>query len=111
VTTTPISGLHLRRCARHPAREAAARCPSCREFFCRECVVEHEGRLLCAPCLARLEKRAQASGADRRALARAAALAGGCLVLWLAFCVLGALLVKIPPRVADGTVWEDLEGK
>jgi hypothetical protein len=108
--TTPVSGLHLMRCARHPAREAAARCPSCREFFCRECVVEHEGRLLCAPCLARLETRAPGIGA-RRAWARFAALAGGCLVLWLAFCVLGALLVKIPPRVADGSVWEDLGGK
>jgi hypothetical protein len=29
------------------------RCPECRRFFCRECVVSFDGRLLCAACIAR----------------------------------------------------------
>jgi hypothetical protein len=38
-------------CFNHPERLAAARCPECRNSFCRECVTEHEGRLSCAACL------------------------------------------------------------
>ena len=30
-----------------------ARCPSCRDFFCGECITEHSGKLICAACLAR----------------------------------------------------------
>lgn len=41
------------RCVHHPAREAAVRCPLCRNYFCRECVTEHADRLVCAACLAR----------------------------------------------------------
>jgi hypothetical protein len=39
------------RCALHAGREAAARCPVCTRHFCRECVTEHHGRLLCFACL------------------------------------------------------------
>ena len=51
------------RCGNHAGREAVARCPECRGFFCRECITEHEGRLICAQCqlrLARPEKRKRA---------------------------------------------------
>jgi len=51
---TPPPVRRLWRCRRHPERPAAARCPECGEPHCRECVVEHEGRILCAACLARL---------------------------------------------------------
>ncbi len=104
------AGLHTRRCARHPTREAAARCPSCREFFCRECVVEHEGRLLCASCLA---KSAVAGGRRREQLAalrRVVEATAGVIVLWLAFYAVGALLLKVPSAVHDGTIWKKMEG-
>lgn len=101
-------GLFARRCARHPAREAAARCPGCSEFFCRECVVEHGGKLLCATCLARasstLVRRQERLARARRGLMTAAAT----MVLWLLFFGVGALLVKIPPEFHDGTVWKKL---
>jgi hypothetical protein len=42
---------HLR-CQQHPHREAVARCPNCSQSFCRECITEHDGRMLCLPCLA-----------------------------------------------------------
>ena len=97
--------LHARRCVRHTTREAAARCPACGEFFCRECVVEHAGKLLCAPCLA---KSAVASEIRRKKLVRlrrAAQTVAGLLALWFAFYGLGALLLKVPPTVHDGTIW------
>jgi hypothetical protein len=39
------------RCLHHAAREAVARCPECGRFYCRECVTDHEGRVLCQGCL------------------------------------------------------------
>lgn len=106
--TSVPGGLHTRRCVRHTSREAAARCPSCGEFFCRECVVEHDGKLLCAACLAKV-----VAGVDRRRLRwsvvrRVATAAAGVIVLWLCFETTGSLLLKIPPAFHDGTVWKDL---
>ncbi len=39
------------RCVLHAHREAVAQCPSCSRFYCRECVVEHSGKMLCKSCL------------------------------------------------------------
>src|ERR1700686_3897828 len=42
------------RCLHHPDREAAFPCPVCKRNYCRECGVEHDGRILCAACLKKL---------------------------------------------------------
>ena len=47
-----MTAIAQKRCLNHETREAVCRCPECRNFFCRECVVPFESRLLCAPCLA-----------------------------------------------------------
>ena len=49
-----VATLRQRRCDNHPGREASARCPECGKFFCRECITEHDDRVLCASCLAKL---------------------------------------------------------
>src|SRR5277367_645482 len=46
--------LRQKRCVNHPQREASARCPECGKFYCRECISEHDDRILCASCLARI---------------------------------------------------------
>ena len=38
-------------CVTHADRLSVARCPSCRQFYCSECITEHEGRMICAACL------------------------------------------------------------
>ena len=43
--------LSLKKCFNHAAREAAARCLDCKNFFCAECITEHDGRLTCSNCL------------------------------------------------------------
>src|SRR2546429_9979935 len=48
------SNLIHQRCFNHALREAAARCPECGHFYCRECITEHEDRVICANCLAKL---------------------------------------------------------
>lgn len=45
--------LRQARCHFHSQREAAALCPSCRRTFCRECVTEDRGAMVCLPCLRR----------------------------------------------------------
>ena len=49
-----MTSLAQERCFRHDLREAAGRCPSCRRYYCRECLTEHDHQLLCVTCLAQL---------------------------------------------------------
>jgi hypothetical protein len=94
------------RCRNHPAREAVARCPGCSRFFCRECVSEHDGRVLCASCLAGLLQKKIARG-GRLARSRRIVLAcAGLFAAWFFFDVLGHILLKIPSSFHDGTIWE-----
>lgn len=73
------------RCWNHESREAVCRCPQCGHSFCRECVTEHETRLLCAACLARLVQLESAQPASRPRLLPAAMLIGGILLAWMLF--------------------------
>ena len=43
--------LRHQRCYHHHGREAVVRCPECGRFYCRECVTEHDDRMLCSRCL------------------------------------------------------------
>lgn len=90
-----------RRCANHPLREAAARCPSCNGAFCRECVTEHEDRVLCAACLKKEAADRASAGGSRRAL-RAGAAALGLLTAWLFFYLVGRGLLLIPTPSPQG---------
>ncbi|MBK8475619.1 MAG: hypothetical protein IPL39_04725 [Opitutaceae bacterium] len=100
------------RCVRHAEREAAARCPVCGQPFCRECVVEHEGRLLCSACLAKQASPAPAPRAARSFAPLRALLSVGtpALVLWFVFFYAATLLTRIPQNFHDATIWKDLPG-
>ena len=98
-----VRQLHTRRCVRHASREAAARCPGCGEFFCRECIVEHEGKLLCAACLARATAARERRQPRLAAVRRAGSAGVGARVLWRVFYW---VLLKIPPDFHDGTIWK-----
>ncbi len=90
--------LTARHCSIHPAREAAVRCPSCSRFFCRECVTETDGRMLCARCLG--ENQTQPVSSRRSFVSDwIGPLAGaltGCLLLWTVFYLAGLLIWNIP---------------
>jgi hypothetical protein len=94
------------RCYNHPDREASARCTVCGRFHCRECVAEHDGRMICGACL-RKESPVQAPGGRRwlawsaRSLQACAAIA----VAWLVFYAAGRLLLSVPSAFPEGTVW------
>jgi hypothetical protein len=106
-----VENIQTRRCARHVDREAAARCPSCGGFFCRECIVEHEGRLLCTACLARQAAAPQASRGDWARVRRQLSLAAAALVAVLVFYAVGSILINVPPEFHEGTIWSPKIGK
>jgi hypothetical protein len=84
-----------KKCFNHPLREAVARCPECRRYFCRECVSEHEDRLVCAYCLKDLTSR-RSRHRRFRTLVRLFPAITGILVLWLFFYLSGKGLLLIP---------------
>ena len=98
--------LHQQHCLNHELREAVARCPQCAQFYCRECITEHDDQIICAACLRR---SFQPATADRRSLAtltHGAALAVSLFAGWLAFYWIGRVLLSIPSSFHDGTLWQ-----
>jgi hypothetical protein len=91
----------------HDYREAVARCPLCRNSYCRECVTEHEGRVVCAACLKKaLGPRAESRHRFRRFLTAGLPVAGLLLAWWL-FYGIGRILITIPASVHDGSGWSE----
>ena len=101
-----MSELFTQRCLNHATREAVARCPACGRFFCRECVTEHDDRMICAPCLRALARTPERTRARLARLARLGQCALGLLALWLFFYGVGRALLSIPSNFHEGTVWQ-----
>lgn len=81
-----MATLARERCLNHDSREAVGRCPSCRNFFCRECVVLFEARLSCATCLAAQSAAPESPRPARHLGVAALALTLlAVLVVWLLF--------------------------
>ena len=87
------------RCWNHDAREAVCRCPECGRSFCRECVTEHEARLLCASCLNKLAGAHAARRAGLRRLLPAAMALSGILLAWVVFYGAGEALLLVTTRM------------
>jgi hypothetical protein len=99
-----MNRLSAQRCLNPPAREAAARCPSCGHFFCRECVTEHDGKVICARCLAALARTPARPRRTLRHAGTALAALGGLVLLWLCFFLVGKMLLTIPTTFHDA-IW------
>jgi hypothetical protein len=95
-----MAGIELQqRCWNHEAREAACRCPACGRSYCRECVSEHEGRLLCAACLSRVTAGREQSSGRWRKLAPAAMIAAAILLAWLTYWAAGESVMAVIRRM------------
>lgn len=101
-----MPGLTYQRCFNHSTREAAARCPECARFYCRECVTEHDDRVICAACLKKLARVPFTRRSGFVGVVRALQLAFGLFVLILFFYLLGQTLLAVPSSFHDGTVWK-----
>jgi len=94
------------RCFNHMLREAVARCPECRSYFCRECVTEHEDKVLCATCLSH-KINSETSGSNRwGGSARIIHFLLGGIIIWIFFYYLGQFLLSLPSAFHEGTLWE-----
>lgn len=94
------------RCFNHLLREAVARCPLCQRYFCRECVTEHEDKVLCAACL---RADADTDPSDRGQLGGLVQMMHfllGATLLWVFFYYLGQILLSLPSAFHEGTLWE-----
>ena len=101
--------LTRQRCLHHPVREAVARCPECGGFFCRECITEHEDRVICADCLKRLVRAPGVTSRRFAGLGRFGFCSLGLLAAWLFFYATGKSLLLIPTSFHDGTLWHHPE--
>lgn len=98
--------LSQQRCLNHALREAVARCPECGHFYCRECVTDHDDRIICASCLKKLVaagRHARFPIASFRLLAQSLA---GIVIIWLFFYLIGSTLISIPAAFHEGTLWQ-----
>lgn len=106
-------GLASTTCKIHHDRPAVARCPECGEFFCDECITEHDGRLTCASCLAGSREEARETAvAKKRGVAwfQPMPIVHSILamvLMWLIFNLFAQTLTRIPDRFHDGTIWEE----
>jgi hypothetical protein len=94
------------RCFNHALREAVARCPECGRTFCRECISEHDDRVICASCLRRFSakpvKRYRLVG-----LVRLVQIFMGVLLLWSSFYLLGKALLTLPSSFHEIAIGEE----
>ena len=96
------------RCFNHVTREAVARCPECTNFYCRECITEHDGRVLCATCLEALTAARGEKSRQGSMLVRAFQICVGIFLLWAVFYMVGEILLRLPSALHEGTMWEAL---
>jgi hypothetical protein len=101
-----VPSLLHQRCFHHSQREAAARCPECGRYYCRECVTEHDDRLICAACLKKLGKTPLTQRGAFVAVVRMFQWCVGVSTAWLVFYLIGRLLVSIPDSFHEGTLWK-----
>lgn len=101
-----MENLLHQRCFNHLLREAVARCPECRRYFCRECVTEHDDKVLCAGCLENkiIPKAARPTRLSR--LVRVLYFLLGAMLLWIVFYYIGQILLSLSSEFHEGTLWE-----
>ena len=94
-------------CRIHVDRSATARCPSCGDYFCSECITEHDGKLTCASCLDAGREQKEESSAKRRLRPMPVFhLVVAISVVWVIFYLFAQFLADLPDDFHDGTLWE-----
>jgi hypothetical protein len=105
--TAPLDQLHRQRCFHHAEREAVAQCPPCQHYYCRECITEHNSRVMCKTCLNALTLAPPARGGIRRIILAFSQFLLGFVLLWILFTSLGQFLIALPSSFHEGTVWQE----
>ena len=102
-----MSTFALQRCLHHLEREAVARCTSCTQHFCRECIVEHDGRVICSECRGKLLQKSGTTISIGKRLGTWS-MWRSIFVFWFCIYLFGKTLLLIPSSFHEGDVWKDL---
>lgn len=97
-----MSSLHRSRCFNHFDREAIARCPQCTRFYCRECITEHDNRVLCSECLKLLNQPATKKQRNFGVFFLPLGFLVVFLFTWICFYSLAEILLRIPSSFHEG---------
>ena len=101
-----MNDLSRQRCFNHAWREAVALCVECERYYCRECIIEHDDRMLCAPCLGKVTSGRAKRKARLALLSRACLFFVGFLTIWIFFYLLGRGLLALPSEFHEGALWQ-----
>jgi uncharacterized paraquat-inducible protein A len=101
-----MQNLATQRCFNHALREAVARCPQCANFFCRECITEHDDRVICAACLGKLARKSPLPRRTFAGLMHAAQCLLGIMLAWFFFYLIGEGLLSLPTSFHEGILWK-----
>ena len=93
------------RCWNHEGREAVCQCLECGRSFCRECVSEHETRLLCASCLGRVSQSAVRRRRPLRGVVVPLMLVAGLLIAWIVLFGAGESMLILAERAEQS--WQN----
>jgi len=100
-----MSALAHQRCRNHAQREAVARCPDCQRYFCRECITEHDDRVVCSVCLAQLGESGKPKTWRMSGARQGAQFLVGLLIIWMCFYVIGRALLNVPSEFHEQSLW------
>lgn len=93
-------------CLNHPKREAAARCTACGQVFCRECVTNLGGRMVCGACYQVKTTVETKVRKDWFVLKFVLQVVVGMGLFWGLWWRVGRLLAGMPSSFHEGTMWE-----
>jgi len=85
---------------------ASARCPQCRRFFCKECITEHSGKVLCTTCLSQTAPAISDKHSRRAVLIHAIQFLTGLWLIWVFFYYVARILLLIPTAFHEGSLWQ-----
>ena len=102
-----MQDLTHQRCINHKVREAVARCPECRRFFCRECITEHDDKVLCASCLRKELKPGMKAFLPSQWIFRLGQFTAGLMLLYVLFFYFAQILLALPADFHEGTLWQN----
>jgi len=100
-----MNDLLHQRCFNHQRREAVARCPECGRYFCRECVTEHDDRVLCTNCLKKTFEKSLFKSLPFGSLQGLLRFFSGTMIAWIFFYYLGRILLSLPSSFHEGEIW------
>ena len=102
-----MPALSHQRCLHHITREAVARCPECGHFYCRECITEHDDRVICASCLKKVAAVVKSGPRLRLNLWPLMQGMGGFVLAWFVFYTVGRMLLSLPEEFHKDSLWQD----